>query len=96
VRFERDPARAAANRRKHGVPFEAARALFESGEDFLEIHDERHSMEEDRFIAVGPVAGDVLFVVFVERDEDAIRIPGARRATRREAALYRRHMRGEP
>ncbi len=56
VRFEWDPAKAEANRRKHGVSFEAARSLLTSGVDYLEIYDDAHSGGEDRYLAIGPTA----------------------------------------
>ncbi|MFR6477407.1 MAG: BrnT family toxin [Coprococcus sp.] len=45
-----------------------------------------HSIEEDRYIAIGCV-GDVLFVVFTER-KDNIRLISARLATESERRLY--------
>ena len=47
-----------------------------------------------RFIAIGPVAGGVVVVVYTEPEEDAIRIISARPATRREVGMYRKHMDG--
>ena len=55
VRFEWDPTKAEANRQKHGLSFHDAKELFTSGTDFLEIYDEEHSEEENRFIAIGPI-----------------------------------------
>ena len=52
----------------------------------MEIYDFEHSINEDRYIAIGMV-GDLLFVVFTER-EDYIRIISARSATRSERRLY--------
>ena len=45
-----------------------------------------HSIEEDRYIAIGCV-GDVLFVVFTERKEN-IRLISARLANEAERRLY--------
>jgi uncharacterized protein len=77
-----------ANQRKHGLSFEEASALFTSGENYLEIFDEEHSLEEDRFIAIGPIRRGVVLVVWTERDEDTVRIISARWATKREKDLY--------
>ena len=52
----------------------------------MEIYDFEHSINEDRYIAIGMV-GDLLFVVFTER-EDYIRIISARSATQSERRLY--------
>ena len=88
MEFEWDPSKDLGNQRKHGVSFTEARQLFESGENYLEIFDADHSDYEDRFIAIGPIERGVVVVVFTERDEDVIRIIGARIASKREEALY--------
>ena len=88
MEFEWDPSKDLGNQRKHGVSFTEARQLFESGENYLEIFDADHSDYEDRFIAIGPIELGVVVVVFTERDEDVIRIIGARIASKREEALY--------
>ena len=50
-----DESKSRTNRKKHGVSFEEASALFHRGDDYLEIFDDAHSDEEDRFIAIGPI-----------------------------------------
>ena len=87
MEVEWDPSKDLGNQRKHGVSFTEARRLFESGENYLEIFDPDHSEYEDRFIAIGPIERGVVVVVFTERDEDVIRIIGARMASKREGAL---------
>ena len=72
--------------------FEQASELFTSGVDFLEIYDEAHSTVEERFLAIGPIREGVVLVVFIEVEEDAVRIISARMATVRERSLYRAHM----
>lgn len=81
-----------ANRAKHGVSFEEASALFSSGDEYLEIFDEAHSEEEERFIAIGPIRLGVVLVVWTEHDEDTTRIISARWATKRERAHYEAFM----
>ena len=49
------------------------------------MFDFEHSIEEDRYIAIGKV-GDVLFVVFTER-KDVVRLISARLATNAERGL---------
>ena len=92
VDFEWDDAKDIGNQRKHGLSFAEARALFESGADYLEIFDANHSESEDRFIAIGPIGGRVIIVVYTEPEEDLVRIIGARPATKREQSLYRSYM----
>ena len=92
VDFECDDAKDLSNRRKHGLSFSEAQQLFESGADYLEIFDVEHSEFEDRFIAIGPIDQGLVVVVYAEREEDRIRIIGARLANKRERALYRSYM----
>ena len=91
VRFEWDAAKDEANRKKHGLGFEEAAELFRSGADHLEIFDEAHSDEEERFISVGPIARGIIVVVWTERDA-CVRMISARVATKREIAMYHRYM----
>ena len=92
VDFEWDDAKDLSNQRKHGLSFAEARQLFESGVDYLEIFDVEHSELEDRFIAIGPIDRGLVVVVYTEREEELIRIIGARLANKREQALYRSYM----
>jgi uncharacterized DUF497 family protein len=92
VNFEWDDAKALSNLNKHGVSFSEAKELFESGRDYLEIFDSAHSVSEDRFIAIGEIRRGVAVVVFTERDDDVIRIIGARFATSREKEKYSSYM----
>lgn len=92
--FEWDEAKDLTNRQKHGLGFTEAAQLFESGDEYLEIFDVDHSESEDRFIAIGPIASGLIVVVYIEPEEDTIRIISAREATRREQALFREYMDG--
>ena len=92
MEFEWDDAKADRNRERHGVSFDEAKELFTRGVEFLEIYDAEHSLDEDRFIAIGPVVRGVIVVVYTAHQEDTIRIISARNATRSEIRLFRRHM----
>jgi uncharacterized DUF497 family protein len=92
VRIEWDDAKDLLNQAKHGVSFLEARSLFESEVDYLEIFDSEHSDFEDRFIAIGPIERGLVVIVYTEREEDIIRIIGARWANNREQSLYRSYM----
>lgn len=85
VTFEWDENKNAINKQKHKISFETAAYVFEDP-NYIEMYDFEHSIEEDRFIAIGMV-GDILFVVFTERKEN-IRIISARLATDEERRLY--------
>ena len=88
-RFEWDPAKAAANLKKHGVGFEEAQTVFEDEEALL-MADPDHSDEEERFILLGLSSSlRVLVVVHCERERGSvIRIISARKADRHERAQY--------
>ena len=92
MKFEWDDAKALSNLEKHGVSFSEATELFESGKDYLEIFDAVHSISEDRFIAIGEILRGVAVIVFTERDDDVVRIIGARFATSRERQMYHAHL----
>ncbi len=80
------------NRRKHGLSLNEAAELLEGTSDYLEIYDKAHSETEDRFIAVGPISAGIIVVVWTHSEVETTRIISARRATKREQALYHEHM----
>ncbi len=85
--YEWDPAKAAANLKKHRVSFEEAASVFLDPQA-LTFLDPDHSEEEERDITIGRSARRrVLFVAHGERD-GRTRIISARRATRRERRQY--------
>ena len=92
--FEWDPGKERVNQRKHGLSFVQARELLVGGENCLDIHDELHSDEEDRFIAIGRISAGVIVVVYTERRDDVIRIMSARKATPREIRLFHQYLGG--
>ena len=94
--FEWDEAKDRANRKQHDLGFNEAQKLFTSGVDYLELYDEAHSEQEERFIAIGPIQRGVVVVVWTERLEEVIRIVSARFATRRESELFEKHIGGKP
>lgn len=85
LEFEWDEEKAKINLKKHGILFETAVKVF-LDENRIEIYDEEHSMDEDRYITIG-LAGEVLFVVYTERHPQ-IRLISARLATARERKVY--------
>jgi len=89
MRFEWTAEKERANIRKHGLSFVEATTLFTGDREYLVIYDERHSDDEDRFIAIGPIAAGILVVVYTERTEDSIRIISARFAGKNEIRLFR-------
>ncbi len=94
MRFEWDPDKDQANRLKHGLSFSETSGLFTEDIDFLEIYDEEHSGDEDRFIAIGPIERGVIVAAYTEPQDDVTRIFSARMATPRERKLLEEYWRG--
>jgi len=92
-RFEWDPAKAASNKKKHGVSFEEARSVFYD-EFAVQFFDEESSGSEDRFLMIGfSDEARLLIVCHCERDQgNIIRIISARKATKNESKYYQRGM----
>ena len=80
-----DPQKALINIEKHGVSFETASHVFDDLYCCY-IFDELHSVDEERFNAIGKV-DNILFVVFTER-QDTMRLISARAATKKEEEMY--------
>jgi uncharacterized DUF497 family protein len=89
VRFEWDDAKAADNLRKHSVSFEEAVEVFYDPNAF-DDYDSEHSDEEARFFIIGLSSRRLLYVVYVERAGDVMRIISARRANKIERKIYER------
>ena len=85
MKFEWDEDENTINKEEHKISFETAAYVFDDPY-YIEMFDFEHSVDEDRYIAIGKV-GDVLFVVFTER-KDTIRLISARLATNAERSLY--------
>ncbi|NJN39638.1 MAG: BrnT family toxin [Gammaproteobacteria bacterium] len=86
MRFEYDPAKAAANPRKHGVSFADAEGVL--SDPLAVTVEDIHSEGERRFVTIGlGSAGEVLVAVYTERHE-SYRLISARRPTRRERKQY--------
>ena len=86
MRFQYDPAKAAANLRKHGVAFADAEGVLE---DPLAITvEDPDAAGEHRFVTLGQGnAGELLVAVWTERDDEC-RLISVRRPTRKERETY--------
>jgi len=87
MRFEWDPRKAAANRRKHGISFEEATTALR---DDLAMtgRDPDHSTGETRYLTFGVSSqGRLLVVAHTERG-GFVRIISARIATKSERKIY--------
>ena len=85
--YEWDAAKAAENRRRHGIDFADSVAAIEDPNRLEEI-DSRFEHEEERIRIIGMAVGSVLFVVTTMRGDRTCRIISARRATRHEQDRY--------
>ena len=92
--FEWDDEKEKINIAKHGIDFATAARVF-GDENRLEIYDEAHSDNEDRYITIGSVDGVtfIVMVVYTERGE-AIRLISARKATKQEGRMYYDYSKG--
>ena len=85
--FEWDPAKAAANLKKHGVSFREATTVLADPLS-ITILDPDHSVDEERYLDLGLSAqGRILVVIYTERGE-RVRIISARKATAAERRNY--------
>ncbi len=85
--FEWDPAKAEANRRKHGVTFDEASTVFGDPLNLL-MSDPDHSLAEERYLLLGMSNRRRLLVVAFAERPPRTRLISARRATRRERRRY--------
>ena len=83
--FEWDDEKNRVNIEKHGISFESARFVF-ADENHVILYDDIHSVNEERYIAIGMV-DKILYVVHTIRNE-RIRIISARSATEAERRIY--------
>ncbi len=92
LRFEWDPQKNAANKRKHRVSFEEARTVFYDDRALL-IRDPDEE-DEDRFVLLGLSAAlRALVVCHCYREDDSvIRIISARKANREERRDYEKRL----
>ena len=84
MRFAWDSRKAAANRRKHGITFEAAAEVFDDPNHIVSENYLLAGENEQRYQVIGLSQGMILLaVVFVERSVDSqlvIRLISARKA----------------
>ena len=89
MRVEWDDDKAVRNLEKHGVSFGEATEVFYDP-NALEDYDVEHSTDEARFLIIGLSSRRLLYVVYVERAGDLVRIISARKANSAEQEIYER------
>jgi uncharacterized DUF497 family protein len=88
--FEWSPAKAKANRVKHGITFDEAATVFD---DFLSItiYDPDHSTDESRYVTIGRSSAHRLLVVVHTERGIRIRLISARVAAKPERRQHEEH-----
>lgn len=91
MKFEWDSEKEKVNIEKHGISFEQASYVF--ADSFaLNMYDDEHSLEEDRWVFLGKSLSEVILVVaHTFKDDDGVeyvRIISARKAAKREQQSY--------
>jgi uncharacterized DUF497 family protein len=82
--FEYDPKKSQSNRKKHGIDFEKAQAIWDDA-DYLEIPAK--TSDEPRWLVIGKIGGKCWSAVITYRGEN-IRIISVRRSRDEEVELY--------
>ena len=82
--FEFDPEKSARNKRKHGMDFDEAQALW-NDPDLIEIP--ANTADEPRFLAIGTIA-DVHWSAVITYRGGRIRLISVRRSRTEEVRIY--------
>jgi uncharacterized DUF497 family protein len=87
MQIDFDPAKDVLNIKNHGLSLSAAAEL---EWDLLISHEDNtlHDYYEQRMVGFAPMGDDVYCVVFVEREDDLIRVISLRKATKKEVHEY--------
>ncbi len=89
MRFEYDRAKSDENKRKHGIDFEEAKALWD---DPALVEIPAHASDEPRWLLIGKInlgtTGEKLRSAFITRRGENVRLISVRRSRDKEAAFY--------
>jgi hypothetical protein len=87
--FEYDPAKSQENKRKHGIDFEEAQALWD---DPALVEIPARTSDEPRWLLIGKInlggAGEKLWSAFITPRGENVRLISVRRSREKEAAFY--------
>jgi uncharacterized DUF497 family protein len=87
--FEYDPAKSDENKRKHGIDFEEAQALWD---DPAALEIPARASDEARWLLIGKLklgeSGEKLWSAFITRRGENVRLISMRRSREKEVALY--------
>lgn len=87
MQFEWDEAKAESNFKKHGVNFEEAETVWRDY-FYIDLFDDEHSVEENRFLMIGESEGKRLLIVSYTERKSRVRIISARVLTAKERKDY--------
>lgn len=87
MQFEWDETKAEANFKKHDVSFEEAETVW-NDYFYVDLFDDEHSIEENRFLMIGESEGKRLLIVSYTERENRVRIISARDLTPKERKDY--------
>lgn len=85
MKFEWDAQKRLSNVRRHGIDFQDATAIFDG--DVAIMTDDRFDYDEERFVTLGLLRGQIIVVVHTER-EGVTRLISARKATKYERRIF--------
>lgn len=92
MRYEWDPAKAAANIETHGVSFAEATTVF--SDDFALTREDPLASWEQRLVTLGlSDTGNLLVVVYTYREPDVLRVISAWKGNRRQRLEYEKNRR---
>ena len=86
MRYTHDPLKKAANLKKHGLDFDDAPQVIESGQT-ITFEDGRFEYDEPRFITLGMLHGKIIVIVTTETETE-IRVISMRKAEKNEQKIY--------
>jgi Uncharacterized protein conserved in bacteria len=86
MRYSYDPKKKASNLKKHGLDFDDARSVIESGEA-ITLEDRRFDYGEVRYLTLGLLDGEVVIIATAETDK-TIRIISMRKAVKNEQKIF--------
>lgn len=86
MRYSYDPEKKASNLKKHGLDFDDARSVIESGEA-ITFEDRRFDYGEVRYLTLGLLDGEVVIIATAETDK-TIRIISMRKAAKNEQKIF--------
>ena len=86
MRYSYDSIKKKSNLKKHGLDFDDAQSVIESGQT-VTFEDSRFDYDEPRFITMG-VLGDAIVVIATTESDTEIRIISMRKAEKNEQKIY--------